>query len=377
MDLVLGILAAIAALTFYSLGIVYQAIDAKTSPSSEHLRVALLWGLLRRARWLLGTGLSMLGWPLQVIALLLAPLVVVQPALAVGLVVLLFAAQRILGEHAGRYEHVAIGAIVIGVVVIGVCAPPRSTTHTSEKLTITIVLAVLAAASLLPYVMQLFHRSWASLTMLGAGLAFAWSALATKLAADDLSHGHVGVAIAWGLSTAVASVVGVLSEMSALQSRPAIQVAPFVFVVQTVVPVVLAPLLLGEFFSQTPYGGVPLAAALALLLAGAVMLARSPLLLALMAGQRAPSNAGAAQTAAGHQEPRTAAAESAPAPRATEPPAGDDTQAVPARERVSASSDTTPRPRSSSADTIRTSPRTEASDPSAATTSTSPARAGR
>jgi hypothetical protein len=337
LDLVLGV-AAIAASTFYSLGIVYQAIDAKRTPASEHLRVALLWGLLKRARWLLGTALSILGWPLQVIALLLAPLVVVQPALAVGLVVLLFAAQRILGEHAGRYEHLAMAAIAIGVVVIGLCAPPRSTTHTSEKLTITIVLATLAAASLLPYVLQLFHRSWASITMLGAGLAFAWSGVATKLAADDLSHGHLGVAIAWGLSTAAASGVGVLSEMSALQSRPAIQVAPFVFVVQTVVPVVLAPLLFGEFFSQTPYGGVPLACALVLLLVGATMLARSPLLLALMGGQEAGQST---------------------------------------RERVSESSDTTPRPRSSSADTIRSSPRTEASDPSAVTTSTSPARAGR
>jgi hypothetical protein len=244
-------------------------------------------------------------------------------------VVLLLAAQRILGEHAGRHEHLAILAIAIGVVVIGLCAPPRSTTHTSEKLTITIVLVALAAASLLPYVLQLFHRSPALVTMFGAGLAFAWSGLATKLAADDLSHGHLGVAIAWGLSTAAASGVGVLSEMSALQARPAIQVAPVVFVVQTVVPVVLAP-----------YGGVPLALGIALLLAGATLLARSPLLLALMAG-------------------------------------GDQAQATPARERVSECSDTTSRPPASTAETIRSSPRTEASEPSAVTTTTSPARAGR
>ena len=97
-------------------------------------------GLLRRARWLLGTGLSILGWPLQVLALLLAPLVVVQPALAVGLVVLLFAAQRLLHEHAGRYEYLAMSAIVVGVIGSGLFAPPRSTAHGSENLTITLVL---------------------------------------------------------------------------------------------------------------------------------------------------------------------------------------------------------------------------------------------
>lgn len=354
-DLVLGIGAAIGASTLYSLGIVFQAMDAKQAPQSEHLRVALVWGLLRRARWLLGTGLSILGWPLQVTALLLAPLVVVQPALAVGLLVLLFAGQRLLDEHAGRYEHIAMAAIVIGVVGIALTAPPRSTTHTAEELTITLVLVGLGLASLLPYVLQLFHRSPASVTMVGAGLAFAWSGLATKLASDDLSHGHLAVAIAWGLSTAAASGVGVLSEMSALQSRPAIQVAPVVFVTQTVVPVVLAPLLLGEHFSVTPLGGVPLAFSLALLVAGAALLARSPLLLALMGGELVKGAPDRGEPAAGQA--------------LAEEPAPD--------ELVSDASGSAPRPSAPSVETIRSSPRTEATDPSSVTTSTSPARAPR
>ena len=99
---VFGIAAAVGASTLYSLGIAIQALDAREAPQEDHLRVALVSGLLQRMRWLAGTGLSILGWPLQVLALLLAPLVVVQPALAVGLLVLLFIAQRMLGEHAGR-----------------------------------------------------------------------------------------------------------------------------------------------------------------------------------------------------------------------------------------------------------------------------------
>ncbi|HEY2592856.1 MAG TPA: hypothetical protein VGK33_03025, partial [Chloroflexota bacterium] len=268
-DLVLGIGAAVGASVFYSLGIALQAMDAKEAPQEEHLRLALVWGLLRRGRWMLGTGLSILGWPLQVLALLLAPLVVVQPALATGLVVLLFLGQRMLGEHAGRHEHIAIMAIVVGVIGAGLCAPPRSTGHTSERLTIGLVLLGLGLASLLPYVLRAFRRSPASVTMLGAGLAFGWSGIATKLASDDLSAGHLVVAGAWGLATAAASAVGVLSETSSLQSRPAIQVAPVVFVTQTIVPVVVAPLLFGERFSDTPLGGTPLALSLALLVTGA------------------------------------------------------------------------------------------------------------
>src|SRR5271165_3057815 len=265
-DLVLGIGAAVGASTLYSLGIALQAMDAKEAPPDEHLRLALMRNLFRRTRWLAGTGLSVLGWPLQVIALLLAPLVVVQPTLAAGLLVLLFLAQRMLGEHAGRREHVMMCAIVIGVFGAALTAPNRATTEASDL----------------------------TITMLGAGLGFAWSGVATKLASDDLSQGHLGLAIAWGLSTAVASGVAVVSEMSALQARPAIQVAPVVFVTQTVVPVVLAPLLFGERFADTPLNGVPLALSLALLIGSAAMLARSPLLLALMEGESTSHPSGSA-----------------------------------------------------------------------------------
>src|SRR5579864_5788104 len=113
MDLVLGILAAAGASTLYSLGIALQAMDAKEAPHEAHLRLELARGLMRRGRWLLGTGLSVLGFPLQVVALLLAPLVVVQPALAAGLLVLMLLGQRMLGEHAGRYEYLSVLAITI------------------------------------------------------------------------------------------------------------------------------------------------------------------------------------------------------------------------------------------------------------------------
>jgi branched-subunit amino acid transport protein AzlD len=326
-ELVLGILAAVGASTLYSLGIALQALDAKEAPHEEHLRLALAWRLVQRARWLAGTGLSILGWPLQILALTLAPLVVVQPALAAGLLVLMLLAERLLGEHAGRYEYTAVSAIVLGMVGAALTAPPHTTSH-HDHLTITLVLVGLGLASLVPYLVSAVGRSPAVVTMIGAGLAFGWSGVATALTADALQAGHTATAIAWGLSTAAASGLGVLSEMSALQARPAIQVAPVVFVTQTVIPVMLAPLVLGERFTATPLGGIPLALSLALLVAGAAALARSPLLLALMAGER----------------------------------------------EVSRASGSTASPSEPSHETIRSKPATDAGEPSSSTTSTSPAR---
>jgi hypothetical protein len=333
LDLILGMAAAIAASTLYSLGVVLQAMDAKHTPHAEHLHPALALNLIRRARWLAGTGLSMLGWPLQVVALLLAPLVVVQPTMAVGLLVLLVFGQRMLAERAGRREYLAVWAIVLGVTGAALCAPARSSTHTNN-LTVTLVLVGLGLLTLLPYAVNRVRRPAASLTMVGAGLGFAWSGVATKLFSDDLSAGRLAFAAAWGLSTAAASAIAALCEMSALQMRPAIQVAPVVFVTQTVVPVVLAPVLLGESFSATPLGGVPLVLSLVVLVTGAAALARSPLLTNLF-------EVGVPLTEG---------------------------------ESVSAPSGSTDRPSERSQETIRSTPVTDAREPSTETTSTSPAR---
>src|ERR1700729_157651 len=212
LKLILGIVAAAGASALYSLGIALQAMDAKEAPGEHHLRPALVIGLFQRTRWLLGTGLSILGWPLQVLALLLAPLVLVQPALASGLLVLMFLAERMVGGRAGRYEYMAMSAIVLGVIGAGLTAPP-DTAHTAADSLIAVVLVGVAAVGLLPYVLRaLARRSPATMTMVGAGFAFGWSGIATKLAADDLSQGRLLAAAAWGLSTGAASAVGLLSE---------------------------------------------------------------------------------------------------------------------------------------------------------------------
>jgi drug/metabolite transporter (DMT)-like permease len=255
------------------------------------LRISLLTHLLRRGRWLAGTAMTAAGWPLQIAALWFAPLEVVQPALASGLLVLLLMGERLLGERPGRRELLAVGAIIAGVAGIAALAPPRSTHHV-HGIALLLVLALLGLAALLPYLAQLAGRSMANLTMVGAGLAFAWSGLATKLVADAAHNDHWLTAFAWAVAAISASVVGLTAEMTALQKRPAIVVAPVVFVVQTFVPVMLAPLILHESFVDTPLSGVPLLGCLGVLLAGATILARSPALLALSGRERGAQLAG-------------------------------------------------------------------------------------
>ena len=286
----IGIALAAGASTLYSLGIAVQALDARDASQAHSLRISLLAHLVTRARWLFGTGMTAIGWPLQILALSFVPLVVVQPALASGLLVLLLAGERLLGERPGRREMLSVGAIVLGVAGIAALAPAHTTQHVHGAAVI-VVLAVLGAAAFTPFILQLLHRPIANATMIGAGLAFAWSGLVNQFVADAGQNGHWGTAISWAVGAALAALVGLTCEMSALQKRPAILVAPVVFVVQTVVPIGLAPLVVKASFVQSPLHGIPLLVCLGVLLVGATTIARSPALLALSGARDQPVSA--------------------------------------------------------------------------------------
>jgi drug/metabolite transporter (DMT)-like permease len=275
--ILLGTAAAMLASAFYSVGIAVQALDARSAPAEERLRLALAARLVRRVRWLAGTGLTILGWPLQLVALLWASVVVVQPALAAGLLILLAASTRLLGERPRRQDAIATLAIVAGIALVAIAAPAPSHEH-AHGARLAVALSGLAALVLAPYVLARLGRARATITVAGAGVGYATGGITTVLAADAVSRASWGEALAWGVATAAASGAGLLSEMSALQERPAIHVAPVVFTVETVVPVALAPWLLHAVLTDPGQGAV-LAAALMLVLGGSWALVRSPALL--------------------------------------------------------------------------------------------------
>jgi len=130
----------------------------------------------------------------------------------------------------------------------------------------------LAIVALSPFALR-GRRRVGGLVAVSAGLAYAWTAFATKFVADGMSSGAWGVALVWLAATAAAALVGLLSEMTALQSRSAIRVFPVVLVVQIVVAVLLAPLLAGEGWSPDPLVIAGLGLSLAVVAAGTWALA--------------------------------------------------------------------------------------------------------
>jgi drug/metabolite transporter (DMT)-like permease len=266
---VIGVLLACLASCLFNGGIALQAIEARAVPREHGLRLSLIGHLLRRPRWLAGTGLHALAVPTQTAALLLAPLTVVQPADAAGLLLLLFLGSRVLGERVGRREVAAVVALVGGIAVLTAAAPRREVAEI-DGIDVLAPLIVVAAIAIAPLVLR---RANSIVVVLGAGFAFALTAFAIKLGADAIDEGEplrlvVAAAIAAG-----GALVGMLSEQTALQRRPATQVAPVIFVIELLVPVALALLVVGE-----EWGGssVAIVAALATIVAAVVVLGRTP-----------------------------------------------------------------------------------------------------
>jgi drug/metabolite transporter (DMT)-like permease len=270
-SLAFGVIAALGSAVLYAVGVTLQSIEARQAPSEDSLKPSLLRRLVTRPRWLAGTACVAGGWAMQAVALVLAPITIVQPTLALSVVGLLIIAVRFFDETVRRGEVAAATAIVVGVGGLVLASPGQSEAH-AAPLTLAIGMTALAAAALAPYALR-GHRRFAMLVVFSAGFAYAWTGLSTKFLADGMSTDAWMVALVWLGATAAAAGVGLLSEMTALQSRSPIRVFPVVLVVQIVVAVLLAPLLAGESWSPDPLVIAALGVSLVVVAAGTRTLA--------------------------------------------------------------------------------------------------------
>jgi drug/metabolite transporter (DMT)-like permease len=269
---VIGVVLACLASCLFNAAIAIQALEARKVPQQYGLRLTLLRRLISRPRWLGGTALGVLALPIQTAALFFAPLTVVQPCDAAGLILLLYLGTRMLGERVGPREVAAVAAIVVGIVILTLAAPHREVSHV-DGASVLVPLLVVAAVALLPFALRNVVGADSLLVVFGAGAAFAVSAFSLKLIADALDRGDWLPLLLVIAVAAAGALVGTLSEQSALQRRQATQVAPIIFVVEMLVPIGLAVTVVGESWSG---GYAPIAVALALVVGGVVGVSRAP-----------------------------------------------------------------------------------------------------
>lgn len=271
-NVLVGIAASVGAAVLLSSGTILQALGTRTVPLRYGLRLSLLARLVRRPRWVLGTVVGYLAFPLELIAFGSAPLVLVQPVHILGILLVLAAGTRILGERVSRREAAGAAAILVGMAMLAWGAPPGPERAVSEA-ALAGAAGGLAIVSFLPY--ALGRRCGRLTLMICAGLGFAGANMAVKGISDHLGN-HEYLGAAWFLAiAAVASTIGVLNQMSAFQRYRAIEVVPITFALPNFVPMLLALVVLREHWGSAALAGAPFAIGGALLLVGTAAVARA------------------------------------------------------------------------------------------------------
>jgi drug/metabolite transporter (DMT)-like permease len=268
-NILFAILLAGATSSLYALSTSLQALEARREPTTDSLRASLLKKLVRRPLWLAGTAAGLVAWPLQAVALALASVAIVQPALGLGLIVLLVLGTRVLHERVGPREVGGAVLIAGAIAVIGWAAPAHTAGFTrGGNIAVIVALAIAAAV---PYLLRLLGRAGGLATSVSAGFGWAAVGLATALIDEELADRHWLLALLWGAGVAIASWSSLLAEMTALQTWPATRSIPVVFGIEMVLPAALLPLL-----SHTRPGHLAsFGAALAVACAGAAILGSS------------------------------------------------------------------------------------------------------
>jgi drug/metabolite transporter (DMT)-like permease len=267
-----AVIAAAAAVLFAVGAVMQQEVTAGASSAGQ----PDLRRLLTSPAWLAGQGATVVGVALQVVALALAPVALVQPLLAGGLVAAL--GIRSVRDRRPPSGTDLLGAALTagGLAVFLVAARPAAVARDHAPAPLAVLSAVLLALALVTLTSRLTEGPWGALaTGLAAGLAMGIaavlvSAALTALRTGGLLHaltgsalwGAVVVALAAGLSTQQAFARGSLSW-----SLPALTVA------DPLAAVPAARILLGERL-EPGHAGVWVPAGIVAAL-GVVLLARS------------------------------------------------------------------------------------------------------
>jgi hypothetical protein len=265
-------LAALAAVLF-AVGAVLQHEAAALSMTESGLS---LRRLMKRRRWMLGQAATMLGTGSQVAALAVAPVAVVQPMLAVTLVVGLgFRAVRT-RQAPLRLELTGAALMTGGLAVFLVAARPAAAEHHPPPSSLAIIVAVVVSVLLVVGATLFGHGPHGALACgSAAGIAAGIAAVLISVGIRSLQeggwvHAFAGVAV-WG--AVVVAVVAILAGQQAYARGSLSWSLPALILLDPLSAVPAARLLLGERL-EPGHAGIWLPAAV-IAAVGVVLLARS------------------------------------------------------------------------------------------------------
>ena len=226
--------------------------------------------------WMLAQIVNVSGFALYSVALALAPVSIVEPIIASGVVLLAYLAIKNLDEKPRRIDYFAMSASVLGVIFLGVSLaegiPKDVLRHPLE------IWFVAAGVLLLAVVLPIFMRGGSNNTQaaglgVSVGLFFGMAAVFQRLLMLNIGHNWVLVVVF--IAACIATYVpAFIILQAALQKGMAMVVAPIYNGLMEFVPIVLGMAVLNEGFPQSNVLKVLRILAFALILMGTVILSQ-------------------------------------------------------------------------------------------------------
>lgn len=292
MGVLIGFLLALGCSLCYGTATVLQAAGTRSveAGSGSGVDAVLLLRAVRQWRYLVGIGLDVVGFLLQVAALRLVPIYVVAAALAASIAVTGVVAAWVLSARLSRVEWCAVGVVCASLVALAVAAGPGHFRHAPAGLgwaLLGVVAAVLIAgfaAGRLP------DRARALALGLGAGTGFGVVEVGVRLidVIDPTTRSfYTNPAL---YAAAAGGAAGFLLLTSALHRGSVTTAVAGMVVGETLAPAFVGVAWLGDT-ARDGLGG--------LVIAGFAVAVAATLVLARIGEAPAPSEAGGADAVSG------------------------------------------------------------------------------
>jgi len=282
---VLAVACAVAASICLNYAVYLQKKAVEKLPA---VRLKISWTVLKafatNIPWLTTIGVSLVGGAFYSIAILLAPISVVQPIVASGVALLAYLAIKNLGEKPGKADIYAIGVTILGVILIGVSLAEGIPTEADHD---PLVLWIFAGAVVLLAVVIPFlmcggggNRQAAGLGI-SVGLLFGIAAIFARLMLLDWSNqfSASGVTVVFTsvfvLAWALTMIPAFIMLQAALQRGMAVVVVPIVAGLSQLIPILGGMIALNEPFPESGVLTAVRILAFALILCATVVLART------------------------------------------------------------------------------------------------------
>ena len=268
-------------------GFVLQQNVAQSEPDAQFLSLRLIIDLFHKPRWLLGIGCMVAGQGLAAWSIGNLPLAFVEPLLTTNLVFALIVAVPIAKAQLRFWEITGAVVLCAGVALLSVSRSAKpiglsfgSFSHWPAAAAIAVIaFAAVQAGRRRP------GRARAMLTGLGAGLVFGIQDALTRQTLQALhTVGFSGMLSTWAPYALVgAGATGIWLMQSAFSAGPLNVSLPAISAGEPVVGILLGVVVFGDRVQDTPGELAIYAGGLAALVAGVIMVGRSPALSQLRA----------------------------------------------------------------------------------------------